>query len=96
MNKKILAVVVAVSPIVTSIIMCFSVPFIGKITQSIDDRTFFRSCQTMIVFHIVVIVTLFIAKRRGDKDKVIQATMIGWFIALNVYVFIFPTLFYAY
>ena len=76
--------------------VCFCAPLIDEATQSVDGRTLISVYQMMIVFHIIVIVTLFVAKRRRDKDKVLGATMVGWFIALNIYLTIFPSLFYVY
>ena len=87
--------VAALSPIVTSIIVCICVPYIDEATKSIDGRNLVIIYQIAIFFHVIVIVTLLISNRRRGKDKIFLATMIGWFIALNIYLTIFPALFYT-
>ena len=94
-NKKLLKIFAVLSPIATSIIMCFSAPFINEATQSMNRGALNEIYELMVVLHVIVIATLFIAKRGGNKDKIIGATMLGWFVALLVYTSIFPALLFT-
>ena len=51
--------------------------------------------ELVVVLHVIIIATLFIAKRGSDKDEIIGATMLGWFVALLVYTSIFPALLFT-